>query len=411
MLKSKLQLSVDIYRELIEPVIDRGRVEGIIRSEGFDDVCAQLDSAGLLIASDKAKSTVKYQALSSKAEYFSPTFSDLLAAGSRRKEAPQDFYIADFDYLHSEINESTPEQVQGYLDAVSLYALLRKIADHGKEIDSDCLVFFNKEKVDLFVSYSANEIQPLEKLEDFKSRFIEDEIHSDQKATIVKVVLLELSKEFEEPLSLGLITENFDEFYRRVSSGYQLYVSEFSFQKVKAEVEKSKLEFISRINKVFSDIQNQLLTVPAALIIAGSQYEKSNHLTLKNGIITAGVIVFSLFMILLIVNQWNTLRSIIREVDSEWSLIKNKHEMIKLQFTDQYLALVSRYKYQYALLEMVALIVVIACSAAILLCFYFSDNEVLPIELSIFLAFSFLSYLGWRTCVFLKILFSKLEGG
>lgn len=411
MLKSKLQLSVDIYRELIGPIIDRGRIEGVIRSEAFNDVCAQLDSAGLLIASDKGKSTVKYQALSSKSEYFSPTFSDLLAAGSRRKEAPQDFYIADLDYLHSETNENTPGQVQGYLDAVSLYTLLRKISDHGKDIDSDCLVFFNKEKVDLFVSYSASEIQPLEKLEDFRIGFIEDEIHSDQKATIVKVVLLELSKEFEGPLSIGLITENFDEFYRRVSSGYQLYVSEFSFQKVKAEVEKSKLEFISRINKVFSDIQNQLLTVPAALIIAGSQYEKSNHLTLKNGMIAAGVIIFSFFMILLIVNQRNTLRSIIREVDSEWSLIKNKHKMIKLQFTDQYLALVSRYKYQYALLEMVALIVVIACSAAVLLCFYFSDNEVLPIELSIFLAFSFLGYLGWRVCVFLKMLFSKLEGG
>lgn len=411
MLRSKLQLSVDIYRELINPIIDRGRIEGVIRSETFDDISAQLESAGLLIASDKAKSTVKYQALSSKVEYFSPTLSDLLAAGSRRKEAPRDFYLADLNYLHSESDGSVPRQVQGYLDAVSLYGLLREVADHGKESDSNCLVFFNKEKVDLLISYSESEMQPLEKLEDFKSRFVEDEIHSNQKATIVKVVLLELSKEFEAPLSLGVITDNFDEFYRRVSSGYQLYVSEFSFQKVKAEVEKSKLEFVSKINKVFSDIQNQLLTVPAALIIAGSQYEKSNHLTLKNGIVVAGVIVFSLFMILLIVNQRNTLRSIIREVNNEWSLIKNRHEMIKLQFTDQYSALVSRYKYQYALLEMVALIVVAACAAAILLCFYFSDNEVFPMEFTILLAVSFFCYLGWRVWVFLDVLLAKVEGG
>ncbi|WP_017907040.1 hypothetical protein, partial [Pseudomonas asplenii] len=224
--------------------------------------------------------------------------------------------------------------------------------------------------------------------------------------TIIKSVLLEFHNEFDKKLSTGLIAEKFEEFYRRVSSSYQLYVSEFSFQKIKAEVEKSKFEFITRINKVFSDIQNQLLVVPASLILVGSQYETSNSMTLKNLIIFCGAIAFAAFMMLLILNQRNTLLSILNEINNELQLIKQKHSSVKLQFDDQYKLLETRFLYQYILLEIVSLIVALALAAASALFFYFSNNKEIPIEICLVIAFALFVYAFVRIAstigVFLK---------
>ena len=167
-----------------------------------------------------------------------------------------------------------------------------------------------------------------------------------------------------------------------------------------------KIHFITKINKVFSDIQNQLLTVPAALIIAGSQFESSDHVTLKNFLILSGALAFTIFMLLLIMNQRNTLQSIYNEIDNEWGLIKKKHNAIKEQFETQYKSLETRYKHQYLLLEVVALIVIMACMATALLFNYNSASQGVSVELAMLLGFFLIMYMASRAyTVFSKILF------
>ncbi len=352
---------------------------------------------------------IVFSALSATNEYFAQSLTDLLTGASRRKKCPKEFYVADLDYLYSPTDTTRPAAIQAYLDTVFIVESLSKLAEHGTESTSTKLIFFHKEKIELHIDYDADKIKPIQGLQEFTERYVTDDIHADQKKTIIKSVLLELSKEFEgRTLDIGLLNEKFEEFKRRVSSGYQLYVSEFSFQKIKAEIEKSKFEFITKINKVFSDIQNQLLTVPAALIIAGSQFESSDHITLKNFLILSGALAFTIFMLLLIMNQRNTLQSIYNEIDNEWELIKKKHNAIKEQFDTQYRALESRYKHQYVLLEVVALIVVLACMATTLLFNYNSASQKISVELSMLLGFIFIIYIACRAyTVISKVLFPR----
>ncbi len=343
---------------------------------------------------------IVFSALSAANEYFAQSLTDLLAGASRKKKCPKEFFVADINYLFSPTDVHRPPAIQAYLDTVFFVESLSKLAEHGTESTSTKLIFFHKEKIELHINYDANKIQPIQGLQEFTEHYITDEIHADQKKTIIKSVLLELSKEFEgRALDIGLLNEKFEEFKRRVSSGYQLYVSEFSFQKIKAEIEKSKFEFITKINKVFSDIQNQLLTVPAALIIAGSQFEPSDHATLKNFLILSGALAFTIFMLLLIMNQRNTLQSIYNEIDNEWGLIKKKHNAIKEQFDAQYKSLETRYKHQFLLLEVVALIVVMACMATILLYHYNSANQQISVEFSMLLGFILIIYVVSRACI------------
>lgn len=395
---------VSIYRRLEKREMSRGRVSGIASDHDFEEIVSTLETHDVLIANDPNTKSVTFKATSTATEYFSASMADLLTAPSRKRKAPTTFYVADLDFLYNgEINKC-PTPVKSYLEHTCLVSLLEKISDHQGDISK--LIFFHKEKFDLQINYSAEHLSPICRLNEFKKKFVEDDIHSEQKKTIIKSVLLEFHNEFDKKLSTGLIAEKFEEFYRRVSSSYQLYVSEFSFQKIKAEVEKSKFEFITRINKVFSDIQNQLLVVPASLILVGSQYETSNSMTLKNLIIFCGAIAFAAFMMLLILNQRNTLLSILNEINNELQLIKQKHSSVKLQFDDQYKLLETRFLYQYILLEIVSLIVALALAAASALFFYFSNNKEIPIEICLVIASALFVYAFVRIAstigVFLK---------
>lgn len=395
---------VSIYRKLDQREMSRGRVSGVASDQEFEEVVSILEKHDVLIANDSNTKTVTFKAISTATEYFSASMSDLLTAPSRKRKAPTTFYVADIDFLYNGETKEFPTPVKSYLEYTSLVSLLENISDHQGDISK--LIFFHKEKIDLQINYSAEHLSPISRLDEFREKFVEDDIHSEQKKTIIKSVLLELHNEFGKKLSIGLIAEKFEEFYRRVSSSYQLYVSEFSFQKIKAEVEKSKFEFITRINKVFSDIQNQLLVVPASLILAGSQYETSNSTTLKNLIIFSGAVAFAIFMMLLILNQRNTLLSILNEINNELQLIKQKHSSVKLQFDDQYNLLETRFLYQYVLLEIVSLIVALALAAASALFFYFSNNKEIPIETCLAISFALCVYVFVRIAstigVFLK---------
>lgn len=404
---SRLEISAESFRTLNDREVSRGRVSGTAIGPSFSKITGDLEQAGLLISSNPETGRVVFSALSAANEYFAQSLTDLLAGASRKKKCPQEFFIADLNYLFSPTDIDRPPVIQAYLDTVLLVESLSKLAEHGTEPTSTKLIFFHKEKIELHINYDADKIKPIQGLQDFIERYVTDEIHADQKKTIIKSVLLELSKEFEGcTLDIGLLNEKFEEFKRRVSSGYQLYVSEFSFQKIKAEIEKSKFEFITKINKVFSDIQNQLLTVPAALIIAGSQFESSDHVTLKNFLILSGALAFTIFMLLLIMNQRNTLQSIYNEIDNEWGLIKKKHNAIKEQFETQYKSLETRYKHQYLLLEVVALIVIMACMATALLFNYNSASQGVSVELAMLLGFFLIMYMASRAyTVFSKILF------
>ena len=247
------------------------------------------------------------------------------------------------------------------------------------------------------LDYSSEDLVELKGVAAFAKDFINTDAHVEQKKTIVKSILLEMKKEAEaDRFSIGLIMSRFDEFSRRVSSSYQLYVSEFSFQKIKAEVEKSKFEALAKINKVFSEIQNQLLAVPVALVVVCGQMEVSNGFSLKNLFIMAGSLVFAIFMFFLILNQRNTLRTIFLEMTAEWDLIKGKHNAVKLKFDEPYKLLRKRYRYQSILLEAVGLVVLVSFSITVGMFFYYSDVGVVPVVSMVWLSIFVIVYIMLR---------------
>src|SRR5690606_33188115 len=80
-----------------------------------------------------------------------------------------------------------------------------------------------------------------------------------------------------------------------------MYMDEFSVAKVKGEVERQNLDDTISLNKTLADIQNQLLALPAAILLAGATIKGGEGL--RNYAVLFAVIVFTIYVWILASNQ------------------------------------------------------------------------------------------------------------
>lgn len=343
-----LDLAILLHREMRQRVVVDGRnIEGELPgSYDFDAVISLLERHDMRVTEASAHRRLEF----SPPPSFHQTMEALLTAVSRRIQPQARFYIADIDCVYPFTGQEPNKQIQSYLNSSALFRSLQSVADHLSQMGSaTTLVFLQQQKLEITSVYSVEDLAILPELDNFTANFIESSTHKQQKETILRTVLFELFSN-QKKINFSDILKNFSSIADNLHSSYQLYVSEFSFLKVKSEIEKEKLEFTTKLNKVFSDIQNQLLAVPAALILIGGQMEKSDGPSMKNIFIWVGSLIFAFLMNLLINNQRHTLKAIKTEIDQQWKLIEGKHKKVAEQFKGSYAQLDARYRHQRTLL-------------------------------------------------------------
>lgn len=374
-----LDLAILLRREMQQSRINEdGNSEGVLPTHmDFQQVLDAIEHCDLRGPSDDSASR--------KLEFSLPphyylSMEMLLRAPARRVEPPSNFYVEDLDYRYSVGADNLPSEISQYLQACRLFHALTQVADDERRLAGMVtLVFLHNQKLEITTEYGKEHLRDLPRLEEFEQQYFISSTHKQQKATILRTALFNIFSG-QSKVSLSDILERFSEFVEHVESSYQLYVSEFSFQKVKAEIEKEKLEFTTKLNKVFSDIQNQLLAVPAALILIGGQMENGGTWSIKNLLIWSGAMVFALLMNLLINNQRHTLRAIKLEIDQQWDLIQGKHKTVADQFKDNYRQLDDRYAHQHRLLGTVSALVAAALAFATGMLLWYSVSWLLFLQ-------------------------------
>ena len=341
-----------------------GYLEGYVPDDfNFDQIRDALDAASLLAPDDD--SSRRYLQILPPTSYFE-SVDKLLTSASRRSAIPNRFYIHNLHFFYSgAIDESTPPAIVQYSQAVRLFNALKNVADDTRTFGgSESLIFLHHTKLAITNTYNSFDLDEIPGLREFEEEFSRTATHQKQKKTIIKNVLFDVFGDDKE-VQLGSVIGRFAQIFEKSEASYQLYVSEFSFEKVKEEVEKEKLEFTAKLNKVFSDIQNQLLAIPAALILIGGQMKPAASWSITNFLIFFGALVFSILMNLLIRNQSHTLEAIKLEIDEQWRLIRGRHSHVAGQFEDSYSQLDTRYEHQRRLLATIDLLVAIALAMAL----------------------------------------------
>jgi membrane protein YdbS with pleckstrin-like domain len=271
-----------------------------------------------------------------------------LVDGARRRNVLKIFTVRDLCYTHGR-STPIPEVVEQYLGAVRLWQLFDRSADHGTGQGHS--LFFIKtfeSKVELRCEYTATDLRTLDRLDEFSKNYFESDHHRDQKRTIIRNALLEIFKG-QIVVRLSDILLKFQEFVESVRNAYTLYTTDFSFERLRLEVDKQNLEDILRLNKTFSDIQNQLLAIPAAMLLVGANV-KTNNLA-ANFATIVGVSIFAWIMSKLIRNQFCSVEAIDEEIQLRQGKIKEQPAEISKRLMPRFSDLSDRIKHQYSVLR------------------------------------------------------------
>ncbi|WP_314341404.1 hypothetical protein [Acinetobacter guillouiae] len=265
--------------------------------------------------------------------FFYSSLTEMLEAEPLlRSEVPnQPFYFNDIDFLYlpekTYLNgeeTSAPKIIQNYLKCVSLYTLLKTQADHISSTSDniETIYFLNTKKITIKNDLTSIDNDILFKLPPFEINFINSNIH---KETIKNIINDSLNSFYiDKNISINKVCIDFDSLYDVIKNNYDTYISQFTFEKIKKEVEKFRTESITRINKAFSDIQMQIIAIPASLIVVASNLKTgSNFSFLSNSIIFLGALFFTIAVLVMCENQSDTLDNIKHEIDAQKKVFTN----------------------------------------------------------------------------------------
>jgi hypothetical protein len=232
-----------------------------------------------------------------------------LVQGPRQRVVPAVFTVRNLGYTHGKTG-SVPEPVSNYLDTVKLWQMLKSFADY--EVNQAIAFIRSYEsKVEVRPEYAASDLVPLPRLAEFGETYFEAAHHREAKRNIVRAALLEVCKGLVV-VRIAELLPKFGDLVDRVKASYTLYTADFSFEKLRSEVESKNVEDMLRLNKTLAEIQNQLLALPAALLIAGSGVKPDSMAA--NLAIWFGVTVFAWVMQKLVANQQHSVTVIKQEV-------------------------------------------------------------------------------------------------
>ena len=245
----------------------------------------------------------------------------LLQIALHQRNPPNRYSLLQEQY-DSDTSQNPPPEIIRYHQAVKLSSVLSRAAD---VVDStgERLQFIkgHEARIAVRLTYTKNDLVDIPGMDAWMRDFVDTGLHQEQKRTLLRQSLLDLFKGHAE-ITLGQLLPRFAELDAAVRASYAMYMAEFTFEKVKAEVEKDNLDSSIKIGKAVSDIQNQLLAMPVALLLAGGQMEP--HLSVKNIVLMLGSVAFAWLMNLLINNQKASLNSIKIEIDSRKKKIEDQ---------------------------------------------------------------------------------------
>ncbi len=249
-----------------------------------------------------------------------------LGNGSRLLEPIGEFYIVE-DRWFSE-DSKHPYEAKN-LDA--LHRVLMQLSDSATVIDKDKtrLLFADSAGlVDLPINLSPADLKAVtpEGANNFVA-FCSDSLHRQHRLEAVAKVIIRQTRGISANDRLHHVFRNLDAILADAKSQHAVFLSAFSYEKVRDEIEALKVEYTSKVHKVLSDIQGQLLGVPAATVVVATQMKKADvvgTVFITNAAVLLGAFIFGIFLILLLKNQRHTLDVIETEVARQKRQLKSE---------------------------------------------------------------------------------------
>jgi len=270
------------------------------------------------------------------------------------------FFLKEFCFYSKDL--VVPPVVGSYR---SLLRFVRVLEDSAYYLDekSETLVFYKEGRFEIPVRFSSQAVS------DFDSVMLESlhqlmsgKLHEEQKKSLLAETIIELTQSLPISERFEYLVRNVSELYQKAQVGYNLFSTDFTYEKAKEEVHTFKLETTSRLHKVISEIQTQLLGIPIATFVALSQIKRTNNLDAQfaiNTVILCGSLIFCLLLGGLLLNQKLTLDTIEADVKRQRDIFRKRFEMAPEAYDSVFKGICSRLTFQVGAIVLISVLTVL----------------------------------------------------
>ncbi|WP_122410831.1 hypothetical protein [Pseudomonas viridiflava] len=278
-----------------------------------------------------------------------PNFATYVTAttGARVKERDNYYLLAE---RFCSTDQPALVVVNRYRQVLRLVRLLVDSA-HYLDTQKEELIFYKDGRFLVPVIYGEEEVNFLnisafERLENF----VLDHYHHEQKVQMLGDNLIEMLALTPEKERFSYLVKNLSELHQRMQASYNIFASDYTYDKAIAEVHTFKVDAITKAHKAISDIQAQVLGIPIATFIALSQLKVTYYLNAQfaaNTAIFAGVIIFCILLVGFLVNQHATLRTIKSEVNRQRKIFEKRFEGNQAAYSEELNSIDNRIWWQF----------------------------------------------------------------
>lgn len=248
------------------------------------------------------------------------------AHGAFLSAKPQEFYLIDENYASWEV-PSNPD-VLAYDRALKVANLVKRLSD-AQNPRSDTggeVILFAGRKLLLPIFYDSTSLIKAAKGTEIDS--LESDVfgahHLDARRDIAKRTLIRFLDALPEGDRFGYLLSVIKEVRQAFLADFDLYVSGFSFDKIREEFERRKLDFVMKINASSADALNKIIAIPIAQGLLVSQMKREVDYHWINVALLTASLVFAVIALALIANQINTLSNVKAELLTEKRLLSEK---------------------------------------------------------------------------------------
>lgn len=292
--------------------------------------------------------------------------SDLLRTDRYRAKAPR-FILLEPSFFAS-VDSSPPELVRTYRAVLSLVALLQDSAAF-LDTEKSVLVFVRAGKFEVPIRYGAEDLAKIDvaSIERLIAAVGQD-MQRTEKLSILAEALCSMTESVPADRRFQHVLMHFSDLYGRFEEGFRIYAAKFSYEKVRDEVEVARIEYATKIHKAMSDIQNQLLGIPVATLIAATQMKITNTVGVQmaiNAAVLLGSWLFCALAFFLFGNQRDTLDVIGAELRRQEDKLAKEYAGAYGRFKQTFRDLETRVSRQHIVLIILQVVVLVGAVGAL----------------------------------------------
>ncbi len=193
------------------------------------------------------------------------TFEDFVSGNKNKCKAESKYYIHDIDYLEGESEE--PDLIKFYKSNLKLQSLLLTICDYQKSIGGELELFFYKSENALILklNYRGIDLKLIQEgaIKDLLKQFKEKPDSQERKQIFKNELISVLNKEGG---TYSDLLNSWDVIVNNYSKSFDLYLSEFSFEKISTSSTKYFQDLNDKIHQTIAKVSGYIYAIPVAYV-------------------------------------------------------------------------------------------------------------------------------------------------